>query len=214
MSRVSVFTSMILIFLLAMIPQVLAGNKTFSGRVIDSDTKEPIEGAVVVAYWYSERPGPIGDDTKLEDVKETLTDKDGRWSIVGKKGRDRPPLLSAILFGLTGFRYTKEPGFIIFKPGYCSWPKGFSMDACKDRIRVEGSERFGEGKTLALPKLTNREDRLAAQRISEIYPSSTDPKVIKKFLKKQLELLRLLDEERRNLGLSESKIYEELKNEK
>jgi hypothetical protein len=112
---------------------------------------------------------------------------------VGKKGRDRPPLLSAILFGLTGFRYTKEPEFIIFKPGYCSWPNGFSIDACKDRIRVEGSERFGEGKTLALPKLTNREDRLKA------YPGAV---VGKNSLEKQKEFIRLINEERRNLGLS------------
>jgi len=203
MSRVSVFTSTILIFLLAMIPQVSAGNKTFSGRVIDADTGEPIEGAVVVVYWYSERPSILGDNTELEDVKETLTDKNGNWTIVGKKGRSSPPVPFFIILGVTTFRYTKEPEFIIFKPGYCSWPNGFSIDACKDRIRVEGSERFGEGKTLALPKLTNREDRLKAQRISEIYPSTDDPKVIKRYLKKQLELLRLLDEERRNLGLSE-----------
>jgi hypothetical protein len=187
--------------------------KTFHGRVIDADTKEPIEGAVVVAYWYKARTTLLGEeDVTLKDVKEALTDKNGQWAVTGPKGREHDvfPYFSTI----TGIYYTQPPLFIVFKPGYCSWPEGFSIDACKSKIKPEGSGRVTEGKTIELPKLTNREDRLKAQRISEIYPSSDDPKVIRKYLKKQLELLRLLDEERRNLGLSEYKIYEELKNEK
>jgi hypothetical protein len=112
---------------------------------------------------------------------------------VGKKGRDRPPLLSAILFGLTGFRYTKEPEFIIFKPGYCSWPNGFSIDACKGKIKPKGNDKIIEGKTIELPKLTNREDRLRSK------PGAIEGK---NALKKQKEFIRLINEERRNLGLS------------
>ena len=213
MKKISALSSMVVIFLLAVVPQVPARDKTFSGRVIDAETKEPIEGAVVVAYWKSERPSILGEDTRLEDVKETLTDKNGNWSIAGKKGRSSPPV-PFFIFIIATVRYTREPQFIVFKPGYCSWPKGFFIiDACKGKMKPEGNDEIAEGKTLELPKLTNRADRLAAQMISPLYPSSDDPKIFKKFIKKQSEFFRLLDEERRNLGLSEYRYYKELKDE-
>jgi hypothetical protein len=181
--------------------------------VIDADTKEPVEGAVVVAYWYSERPSILGEDPRLKDVKEALTDKDGNWSIVGYKGKESPPTYFPIFIVAT-FRYTKEPQFIIFKPGYCSWPDGYSIEACKGRINFKGPGEIMEGKILELPKLTDRKDRLRACCPNTISSSSDDPQKEKKIQKKQLEFLRLINEERKNLGLEEFKIYEELKNEK
>ena len=176
-----------------------ASVKTFRSRVIDADTKEPIEGAVVVAHWYSKRPSIIGDGSQLKDVKETLTDKDGKWSIVGEKGREHPPTYFPI-FGVATLRYTAEPEFIIFKPGYCSWPNGFSIAACEKKIKPGGSGEIMEGKTIELPKLTKREDRLRAYP-STLSSSSDDPQEEKKTQKKQLEFQRLINEERRNLGL-------------
>jgi hypothetical protein len=186
--------------------------KTFHGQVIDADTKEPIEGAVVVAYWYKARTTLLGEeDVTLKDVKETLTDKNGQWAVTGPKGREHDlfPYFSTI----TGIYYTQPPLFIVFKPGYCSWPERFSIDACKSKIKPEGSGRIRDGKTIELPKLTNRGDRLrnCPETVSS---SSDDPREYKKIQKKQLEFLRLINEERRNLGLSEYKMYKELKNEK
>lgn len=190
-----------------------ASVKTFGSRVIDADTKQPIERAVVVAYWYSERPSILGEDSRLKDLKETLTDKNGNWSIIGEKGREHPTVPFFILFGVATLRYTKEPAFIVFKPGYCSWPKGYSIETCRGKINLKGPGGIMEGKTLELPMLTNREDRLKALP-DTLSSSSDDPREYKKIKKKQLEFLRLINEERRNLGLSEYKIYEELKNEK
>jgi hypothetical protein len=186
---------------------------TFKGRVIDADTKEPIEGAAVVAHWREERATIAGPSTKPKDVKEALTDKNGEWVIKGPGGREGGNLTAIFTF-LTGIHYTKRPEFIIFKPGYCSWPNGFGIEACKEKIRPKGNGEIMEGKTIELPKLTKREDRLDAQRVGPIYANSDDPKEEKIFLKKQIEFLRLLNEERRNLGLNEYKIYKELKNEK
>ena len=168
--------------------------KSFYGQVVDADTKEPIEGAVVVAYWYKARMTTVGEESLTpKDVKETLTDKNGQWTITGPKGRmhDLFPYFSTI----TGIYYTKEPEFIIFKPGYCSWPNGFSIGACKGRMRSEGPGENMVGKRLELPKLTEREDRLRAQSISLAGGESA--------LEKQRELIRLINEERRNLGLQE-----------
>lgn len=184
-----------------------ARDITFRGKVIDADTKEPIEGAVVVAYWHEAWGTPAGETTSLKDVKETLTDRSGEWTIRGPKGR-----ADYHFFGLLFFiPYTREPEFIILKPGYCPWPKGFSIDACKDKMKSSGEGEIMEGKAIELPKLTEREDRLRAI-LGPVY--TTDEKRKKDILKKQLEFLKLIDEENKNLGLSEYGYYKELKNAK
>ena len=170
-----------------------AHAKTFKGRVVDADTKGPIEGAVVVAYWYKATATITGDATELKDVKECLTGKNGEWSINGPKGRPNNP--NPLFTLMTGTYYTREPQFIVFKPGYCSWPKGFEIDSCKDKIKPGGNEKLREEETVELPKLTNRKDRIEAQSIQEPAGEGVDEKL--------RELHRLLNEERRNLGMRE-----------
>ncbi len=171
--------------------------KTFNGRVIDADTKEPIEGAVVVVYWYEASWIPFGEwIVRLKDVKETLTEKNGEWTINGPAGSGVDSLAyHTALMGITF--YTREPEFIVFKPSYCSWPNGFSIDACKGRIHITGDteKMIGKRGTLELPKLTNREDRIRALSIST--PSGQYPP------ERTKELVRLINEERRKFGLGE-----------
>jgi hypothetical protein len=207
-----IFIGLIVILLLIVI-LTHASDRTYQGKVIDAETKEPIEGAVVVAYWWEEKGAFLGSLERLKDVKETLTDRDGKWSITGPES-DKKKIVRGMLSAVAIVWAIRDPYFIIFKPGYCSWPEGFSIDACKDKIGPGGSDQISGGKTIELPKLTNREDRLKAQRISPLYPTSDGPTKEKQFLKKQLELLRLLNEERGNLGLDEYKTYKELKDEK
>jgi len=164
---------------------------TFRGRVIDYDTREPIEGAVVVASWLEARPTISGESTRLKDVKETLTDKNGEWSISGEEGQ--PHTEHPYYDFFTGTYHTRPPSFIIFKPGYCSWPEGFYIEACQGKIKSSGE--FTATKTFELPKLTNREDRIRAQGISPPEGESTGEKL--------KEFHRLINEERRNLGLRE-----------
>ena len=61
-------------------------STTYKGRVIDAETKQPIGGAVVVASWSGDRGTPTGGTSRLEDVKEVLTDKNGEWTIKGPRG--------------------------------------------------------------------------------------------------------------------------------
>jgi hypothetical protein len=190
---------MVFIFtwLVTMMPCAFAKDRIFHGKVIDYETREPIEGAVVVAYWDEGRATLAGQSTRLKDVKETLTDKNGEWSISGPEGRlnDPNPIFSLV----TGIHYTQEPQFIFFKPGYCPWPQGFFIDACKDKLEPGGTGEVMEGKTIELPKLTDREDRIKAQSIS--IPAGEGA------LQKLGELIRLINEERRNLGLPETLKY-------
>lgn len=172
---------------------------TFHGKVVDYETREPIEGAAVVVYWYSARPDWFGENSYLKEVKETLTDRNGEWSIKGEKGREGP-IIPCFVFGVAGLRYTREPEFIVFKPGYCSYPGGFSVDACKGKLKLRGNSELREGKTIELPKLTKREDRVRAQNVS--IPGGPGA------LEKMKELIRLINEERKNLGLREIYKYQ------
>ncbi len=185
-----------------------AWGATFKGKVIDADTKQPIESAVVVASWSEERATPTGPTTRLKDVKETLTDKNGMWLIEGPKGGEVGDI-KAIFSFLTGTYFTNPPEFIVFKPGYCSWPAGFGIDACKEKIRPGGSDKVAKGENVELPRLTIREDRLRAQRI---WPSQLGGD--KESAKKVIRLLRLLNEEARALGIPEDPWLKEIENEK
>lgn len=191
----------VILFCTFMFLSTSAYGATFKGKVIDADTKEPIEGAVVVVYWHKIQPG---GHTKLKDVKETLTDKNGEWKIKGPRGREGG--IFTFIFNLFTFTYhTRPPKFIIFKPGYCPWSvSAFGIDACKEKLRPYD---VGNGETAKLPRLTKREDRLRATRVGPIFDG-------RDILKKQKEFIRLLSEERKNVGLSELTVLKDLENEK
>jgi hypothetical protein len=100
-------------------------------------------------------------------VKEALTDKNGEWMIEGPKGREMGSI-TAIFTLMTGTYITNPPEFIVFKPGYCSWPAGFGIDACKDKIQPEGNDKVAEGHTVELSKLTNRERMTVIRNIPSL----------------------------------------------
>lgn len=84
----------------------------FSGKIIDAETKEPIEGAVVVAIYQKDPiiSGPGGGSPSIIKVKEALTDKNGKFSISAYTTLIKPLSLE------------NRVDFIIYKPGYGSWP--------------------------------------------------------------------------------------------
>lgn len=183
---------------------------TFKGKVVDADTKEPIEGAVVVAEWSGETTTPTATHSTLKDVKEVLTDKKGEWMIKGPKG-GKIGNMKTIISVITGAYFTKRPRFYIFKPGYCPCPAVPGIKVCSQRMKPLGVD--GEGETLELPKLTNREDRLYAQGMTrpDFFLEMTADKQKARRIK---NFLRLLNQERRFLGLDEYPIGKELENEK
>jgi len=102
----------IALFFISGVSGAIAKEKTFRGKVMDFDTKKPLEGAVVVAIWFN-----IKGDIFIKDLKETLTDRNGEWSIVGEESHKyRPHPLPS--FSQRGFDDHLQPRFMIFKPGY------------------------------------------------------------------------------------------------
>jgi len=170
----------------------------FKGKVIDAATKEPIEGAVVVAVYntHTIMGGPAGGWSTIIKVKEILTDKSGEFSFPAYTAMTNPNARE------------DQTDFIIYKPGYGSFP-GFQTSPPPPYVGHEShfSEKRGKkiefqknSKTLSfiagiieLPKVKTKEERLRAQ------PSGpTDDG------KKDLPLLfKLINEERKRYGLGE-----------
>ncbi|HPO33934.1 MAG: hypothetical protein KBC76_10535 [Deltaproteobacteria bacterium] len=122
-NKVFTFVCLALVFS----PQCLVGSDmfgtfTYRGKVVDADTLQPIQGAVVVAEWYKCWPGiGAGELCDFSMAKEALTDANGEWSITGPEGTWVPSTFRAIL----GFivRWTRPPIFMIYKPGYFLYGK-------------------------------------------------------------------------------------------
>jgi len=84
----------------------------FRGKIIDADTKAPIAGAVVVAIYnsYPIISGPGGGSAKIIKIKEALTDESGVFHIGSYTTLIQPNSVEDTVT------------FIIFKPGYSSYP--------------------------------------------------------------------------------------------
>ncbi|QXE92954.1 hypothetical protein KP001_10720 [Geomonas subterranea] len=82
----------------------------FDGRVLDFDTKQPLEGAVVVAIYNKRSMGAgKGQSSTVINIKEALTDKEGKFHI---------PSYTTIL--AQPFTRQDRTSFLIYKPGYAS----------------------------------------------------------------------------------------------
>ena len=187
----------------------------FKGKVLDAETKEPIEGAVVVAVYDKSaiRLAPHSISI-IKNIKETLTLKEGTFSIPAYLSLTEP---FSFDFGVT---------FIIFKPGYGRFPGHqvtpsgltpidqevfFSKDVgSKGELRMWVKEEIGprlrKSKVIfgivELPKLKTRDER---RRNLPSLPSWDE------LLKYQTNLIRLLNEEEENIGLQKSDPFEALK---
>lgn len=169
----------------------------FKGKVIDAETKKPIEGAVVVAIYnkYPIISGPGGGSESIMDIKEILTDAKGEFYLPSYTTLIQP-------FSVEG-----SATFIIFKPGYGSFPDGriyppmrLSLPALEDffsgKVGTQGEvawdfekERVTFG-IVELPKLKTREERINSLPSIAGLPS-----------RKMQNLIRLFNEEAISLGL-------------
>jgi len=117
----------------------------FEGKVIDVDTKGPIEGAVVLAVYHKTVHTIAGSNTYAVDAQETLTDANGEFKISLKTGRSEK--YSGKLRGK----------LIIFKPGYGT------LQHKRARAIEENKSWPPPGKYIVyeLPKLKTMEERKA-----------------------------------------------------
>ncbi|HEX7214031.1 MAG TPA: hypothetical protein VF578_07455 [Methylomirabilota bacterium] len=149
----------------------------YRGKVIDAETRAPIVGAVVVAHWYRDRVGPFHSVMEHYAVREVLTDADGVFVIDAKQIEEGAP------------RRTYHPEFLIFMPGYGSYPR-FQ----KAPTGFIGGVFEGAGVVVELPRLKSPEDR--RKHLLRVNPMTPDP------LAEVPQLMRKIDEERVSIGLT------------
>ncbi len=77
------------------------------GKVVDKDTGEPVEGVAIIRSWYETIALPPHGYSNLLAVKETLTDKNGRFMIPAE-----------FYIPVPIFRQVEERSTLIYKPGY------------------------------------------------------------------------------------------------
>jgi hypothetical protein len=81
--------------------------------VVSAETKEPLEGVVVLAWWTRHVRSLGGPSEEYRDSQEVLTDRHGRFTIFERW-----------LFSLNPLVFFRGPYFALFKPGYGRdrWP--------------------------------------------------------------------------------------------
>ena len=91
----------------------------YDGRVIDAETGEPIESAVVLGVWYKQYPGPAGAISEFYDAKETVTDTNGEFSISGMGLEILSNVIPMdVLIFKAGHEYIGPASWSGFKTGY------------------------------------------------------------------------------------------------
>ncbi len=98
------------IFIFILLTLIYGCSGPWKGKVIDVETKEPVEGAVVMAVWDRVYRTPMGTNNYFYEAKETLTNKDGEYEIPSYTPINILPIIS----------YMSGPFFTIYKPGYGS----------------------------------------------------------------------------------------------
>jgi hypothetical protein len=111
----------------------------YEGRILEADTGKPIEGAVVLAVWYKERPTVAGAMSTYYDARETVTDKNGNFSVPG--------------MGLEILSSVAVPSILVFKAGY-EYMGLWAWQAFKNAAKVRWE---GEKAVIPIRKLTMEE---------------------------------------------------------
>jgi hypothetical protein len=150
--------------------------RSFEGKVVDAETKEPIEGAAVLVVYYQEVPSIAGSNHYADDAQETLTDANGEFKIPGKTVK------------LEDVSWKPDCNLTIFKPGYGVFPGHKLSNAVGENKSWPTPEKYI---VYEIPKLKTREERdrnLVFRKYSSIP------------YEKRKHLFRLVNEERIELG--------------
>jgi hypothetical protein len=153
----------------------------YRGTVIDAETAEPLEGAVVLVAFYTELYTPGGTVSKYVGAVETMTDNNGQFSIDARR-------LWVLRFPQ---RWNPDCMVRIFKPGYAHYPAGFGVRLISyiPKYSIPANQFI----TISLPKLKTIEERKQNLDVL-IFPKDVPGDKMSKLY----EMTRI---ERRNVGL-------------
>jgi hypothetical protein len=160
----------------------------WQAQVVASDTKQPVEGVVVLAWWTRNVRSFGGFSEDHRDSQEVVTDKDGRFTIEPRW-----------FFSLNPLVFFRGPFVAMFKPGYgdYEWPgyKG-SETWPKEKLealRTEAQLLQLEGIVLEIPVLASADQR-------KKYLADLEVHVLIVPLDRRPLLQKAISQERRALG--------------
>ena len=148
----------------------------YHGKVVDQETREPIEGAVVLGTWSVVHFTPAGGVHTYYDAKETVTDRNGEFTISGQ--------------GLRILSNLEPMSVLIFKAGY-SYEQAGTWDTLKIGLYSKDRIKWEEDKPIFPLKKLTFEERKKRHADKETIPDI-----------KQRLLIKELNKEYKELGIS------------
>lgn len=150
----------------------------YSGKVIDKETNEPIEGAVVFIRFFTQIGHFAGTTSYFADAVEVLTNSQGEFTVPVQRLRNTK----------FGHFWDKSGDVMVFKPGYGCYPGHRETEANPPEFPDNSNA------IVKLPKLKTEEER--KENLGEAsYSRGAIP------FEKQQHLLEFINQERINLGL-------------
>jgi hypothetical protein len=154
------------------------GEGPWRGQVVDRQTRQPLDGVVVVAVW-DKRYGSVGGwaGGGYFASEEVVTGLDGRFTIQSLKKIPFDP-----------FAIIKGPEFYVFKGGYGEWQfpgqhEWQKLDVDESMKRLDEAWRLfnGDGVVIELTPLKTREARLRFMSLVSTPMSDVPQRDIQKY---------------------------------
>jgi len=154
----------------------------YEGKVVDSETGQPIEGAALHMVFYTQTGNPGGSSSIYAGDKEVVTDSEGKFN------------LSQSLWTFRPLHFWGEPPLVcLFKPGYGTFPRHQQANIASPK----GLEQIPEGQftTIELPPLKTSKERW--ENLSKVYIGVMDSnKYQSKVYKLKEEEIHIIEEMR------------------
>jgi hypothetical protein len=153
-TRVDAKRALLLVGLAVSFAFFLATNawaERYFGQVVDEETGKPLEGVGITVVWFRVPYVYMDRTYTFHSAQETLTDKEGKFSLEVAPGIDWSPFTHVL----------KEPEVVVFKPEY------------KPLLNLTPFRMTGS--VLRLEKLKTREEQLKYVSLSGFSFGATFP---------------------------------------
>src|SRR5439155_24431737 len=136
----------------------------WQAQVVSAETKQPLDGVVVLAWWTRHARSFGGPSEEYRDSQEVLTDRDGRFAIASRS-----------FFSLNPLVFFRGPFIGMFKSGHgdFGWP-GYERSVTwskekREALRTAAQLLQLDGIVLEMPRLQSAQQRRGYQNKLEIH---------------------------------------------
>jgi len=171
---------------------IISREGPFKGKIIDAETKEPIEGAIIVAQYHVMALYVVGWRSDLKDIREALTDSKGEF------------YLPTVTMLMSPTSFGDDTSFLIWKPGYKyreSWGGYFfTKEPGTIENRPTHTDKGLELKPTRLGIVELTPVKTMEERLKSM-PTRVGDEEYDPGYKKEKNLVKLINAERKFLGL-------------